>query len=910
MSAVRSSFFISTICGLMLMLLAAIGGFQAWLHFEHAATAREAEMTQAADLLRLRAERAMQSRLALARALAAYVESQQALEPAALSTFVATLRPPSIDAALLLPDGHVDDALSGSPQQAAMARAMLADRDQQALIARAVASRGMAVSAPLRIAGRSVLAAHVPIFIQRDGIARYWGLASVLIDLNGVLDEIGVDMPGSPMRGAIGDLGRDRGDAGLIAGDPAPADAVTVSRIASFPGGAWEVTVISPPAASLAQALLRGAGPAAIGALLVLALVMTHSRLRGEHRSAIDTARTSADIATSKLDSIQAQLRTALDTISDGFAYYDRDDRLVVCNERYRQMYAASADVIQAGVRFEDVVRYGVANGQYPDAGDDPEGFVAQRLAMHREAGGRSEMRLAGGRWVMVAEHRTSDGGIVGIRTDITELKRRSLDIEGQQILLRTTLESLGDGIAVFDDEGLLVLWNSRFAALADIDPVCMERGIGLRALVAVQGRDGILEDEDVAFADGQGHLEDARLSLGRRQSRTGRAVRVDLCWTGDGQTVVTLVDETEVTRAADILSMSEQRLRGILEISPIGIGLFDREGRTLFYNERFREMLGLSPAEMASYAAGSAFVDPADMQATVLALRDHGVMPPREFRMRRPDGTVRRVTMSARNLIFDGHKATVCHLFDVTDMRPPAAAIQAGAVSAPPALAWDYPALPGEAIAHEIEAPARYVAENLRFLKQCVGDLLDIARAGGRHDVEALADDLPAAIEQGLEGIAHITQIADAIGDLAPPGGGDRPFDLNRAIRAALTFTGHHWRYSALIDLDLDGRLPPLRGDLHDLRGVLMTAIARTAQAIDRQRTPEPGRIAISTRLTRDTVEITITDGGAALPEWNAIMRSAAVLRLGGRIEVDAAVGAMLRISLPVQQVSAQIAA
>ncbi|MFX8649132.1 PAS-domain containing protein, partial [Acinetobacter baumannii] len=79
-------------------------------------------------------------------------------------------------------------------------------------------------------------------------------------------------------------------------------------------------------------------------------------------------------------------------------------------------------------------------HGQYPDAASDPEGFVANRLAVHREPRGRIELRLSGDRWMMVDEHRTPDGGIVGVRTDISELKRRSLEIEDQQILLRATL--------------------------------------------------------------------------------------------------------------------------------------------------------------------------------------------------------------------------------------------------------------------------------------------------------------------------------------------------------------------------------------------------------------------------------------------------------------------------------------
>ncbi len=896
MNAVRSTFFVSTISGLILILLAAIGAFQAWLHVDHAAEVRTAEAIQAADLMRTRAERVLQSKLSPLQALAAFVDSQPTLDPAEFSIFVAALMRPGVNAVLLMPDGGEEDLLAGAPAQAAIGRSLLRNREQRDVITQAMVTRRMAVSDPISVDGRRMLAAYDPIFIYRDGATRYWGLATILIDLDAVLAEIGLPAADPALRYTIRSVGRDVAEPHVIAGASLTPE---VTRIASFAGGAWEVGVVPAPARGLGEAALHVAGPAGTGALLVLALVFIQARARGSQRAAITNARISVDVASIKLGDAQARLRTALDTITEGFACYDRDDRLVVCNERYRQMYDASAEIIRPGVPFEDVIRHGVAHGQYPDAGADPEEFVARRLAFHREAGGgRSEMRLSDGRWVMVAEHRTPDGGVVGIRTDITELKRRSLEIEGQQIMLRATLESLNDGVAVFDDEGLLALWNSRFAVLADIDPVCLERGIGLAALVAVQGRDGILGDEDIVFAArGQDHLDDARLSLGRRNARSGKVVRVELCWTAAGQTVLSLVDDTEVARAGDILATSEQRLRDILDVSPIGIAVFDREGHPLFSNDRHCEMLGLSRAEIGSYAGATAFIDPADLQAMLLSLRDHGVMAQREIPMRRPDGRRLWVSMSARNLIYSGQKATICHLFDVT-------ALKEGRVARTPAAVI-------EGLADEIEAPCQYVIENLRYLRACIDDVLALARRAGHHDVEALADEMPAAIDQSLEGIDRITQVAQAIGDVAAPSALDgAPFDLNRAIRAALTATGRHWRYAARVDLDLDDDLPLLRGDLGDLHHMLMAAITGTARTIDRRGAPELGQIRIATRLTRDMIELTITDSGAAMHGWEAVMRSAELLRLGGQVEVDAAAGAALRILLPLQEVSVRVAA
>ncbi len=248
--------------------------------------------------------------------------------------------------------------------------------------------------------------------------------------------------------------------------------------------------------------------------------------------------------------------------------------------------------------------------------------------------------------------------------------ERRSLELEDQRILLRSTLESLDEGVAVFDDQGLLILWNSRFPALLDIDPICLEQGIGLRALLAVQGERGILRPEDIALTTGQGQLGRTRATLGRRVARSGTVVRVDVCWAPGDRTVVTLANETDTVRSAQVLAASEQLLRRVLEISPIAIAVLDRRGRPLFYNERLREMFGLSHGEMAGYVGATAFENPAEMETVLIALRDNGSVGPREMRIRRPDGAMLWVSLAAQNVTFDGQKATICHLLDITALK------------------------------------------------------------------------------------------------------------------------------------------------------------------------------------------------------------------------------------------------
>jgi signal transduction histidine kinase/DNA-binding response OmpR family regulator len=117
-------------------------------------------------------------------------------------------------------------------------------------------------------------------------------------------------------------------------------------------------------------------------------------------------------------------LENALESMSDGFVMFDADDRLTACNSRYKDFYKLSAPFIQPGTSFDDIMREGAKLGQYPQAGADIEAFVAESKAFHLGDRPSMERLLPDGRWVLITERRTPDGGTVGIRTDITALKR------------------------------------------------------------------------------------------------------------------------------------------------------------------------------------------------------------------------------------------------------------------------------------------------------------------------------------------------------------------------------------------------------------------------------------------------------------------------------------------------------
>jgi len=114
--------------------------------------------------------------------------------------------------------------------------------------------------------------------------------------------------------------------------------------------------------------------------------------------------------------------RGAIETIDEAFVLYDPDDRLVVCNEKYRRIYPSAAHLMVPGNTFEQIVRPGAERGDYADAVGRVEEWMAERMAAHRSGNTTLVQRLSSGRTLRIIERKMPDGHIVGFRVDITEL--------------------------------------------------------------------------------------------------------------------------------------------------------------------------------------------------------------------------------------------------------------------------------------------------------------------------------------------------------------------------------------------------------------------------------------------------------------------------------------------------------
>jgi signal transduction histidine kinase len=187
---------------------------------------------------------------------------------------------------------------------------------------------------------------------------------------------------------------------------------------------------IARPIESLRQLAVAAHGPApAIPALTGLPEV-----------DDVADALHAAEKARRRSQDAEAILRDGIETMPEGMAVYDNQDRLVICNDSYRHLFPNRSEDVLTGARFEDMLRAGVTSNHYvgPPGGYDE--WIADRIRDHQQPGAPAEERLADGRWILVSHHRLPNGWLAELRVDITGRKETE-----HQLVQAQKMEAIGN---------------------------------------------------------------------------------------------------------------------------------------------------------------------------------------------------------------------------------------------------------------------------------------------------------------------------------------------------------------------------------------------------------------------------------------------------------------------------------
>lgn len=150
---------------------------------------------------------------------------------------------------------------------------------------------------------------------------------------------------------------------------------------------------------------------------------------------------------------VYQQLQDAIETFPACFIAYDKDDRIVMTNTRYRESFNVASPEDIHGLTFENLLRTNLARGSLAVAEDEQEEWIAQRLKDHRNSGLLIEQRMSNGEYLRFIAGNTSDGGLIRFGMDISELKQKQAELEEARRLAEDANQAKSNFLAMISHE-------------------------------------------------------------------------------------------------------------------------------------------------------------------------------------------------------------------------------------------------------------------------------------------------------------------------------------------------------------------------------------------------------------------------------------------------------------------------
>lgn len=280
-------------------------------------------------------------------------------------------------------------------------------------------------------------------------------------------------------------------------------------------------------------------------------------------------------------------LQEAVDQAPDAFVVWDRNDRLFLSNRRYQNLDTRLQPFLRRGITFEDTLRKGIEIGMYPEAVGREEQWVEQRVSAHQLAESRKVVRLDDGRWMNVAESRTSSGYLAGFRTDITALRN-------SQDLLQATLDSVSEAVVTISKAGRVINVNAASQQLFGYSISELQGRRVLDIAPETQTLDmsrRVVSDQTGSEIGTYSNQIDTTLTRKNGDTFTARVDVRDVEINGQ-QVFVTFIKD--LTRQKKVES-TVQALGSAVEQLAAGIVLLNRQSEIIYSNAYFSKLLDFS---------------------------------------------------------------------------------------------------------------------------------------------------------------------------------------------------------------------------------------------------------------------------------------------------------------------------
>ena len=284
-------------------------------------------------------------------------------------------------------------------------------------------------------------------------------------------------------------LKMDHGTTRLISPIDGAERLVSIQSLSHFPLSVVATTTVESALADWRAQIKFLVVAAILSAITVtMTIILIIRRLTWQHRAVQQRVRLE-----------KQRLDTAVENMVQGLTLFDQDRRLVVCNQRYLEMYSLSPDVVKPGCSLRELISHRNQVGRIQVDVDQ----YCDRIVQHALRGETVTLQATEGRSFQIKHRSLPDGGWVATHEDITDRSRQENAIlEQSRELARinmqfdAALSNMAQGLCMFDGEKRLVVWNERYAKLYQMPPDLLKVGAPHEAIIADRVSRGLLKGE------------------------------------------------------------------------------------------------------------------------------------------------------------------------------------------------------------------------------------------------------------------------------------------------------------------------------------------------------------------------------------------------------------------------------